>query len=374
MTPTHAKQFENHWLLWFSESNRYSVVSNSIKLLLDIFTKARNYTEFYQNIKQLLGFKGVNVKALYADINNYLNECYKRSDNFHEYSNPLSYDNTKALCNAIYNVNGIHIKLHYDIASNHSLLHYHLAHFQVSNEVHHSYPIQFTVYTNEGYIYLYKKGKLLTCVNPKNVHFLQGKFVMHLLCSLYDTSEEDWIATLHASTVVKQQKALMLIGNSGSGKSTLTSILGANGFDVLSDDLTPLRETPLKLFYNPCSISIKQGAFEVLPLYYDNFNSLDSVVLNSFKGKIKHLPFKAPENNSYNCRHILLVNYVINSVTSLSKITIDEALEVLIPESWLSHKEEHAKLFMDWLSMQAFYKLTYSNNDEAIEALADILD
>ena len=65
-----------------------------------------------------------------------------------------------------------------------------------------------------------------------------------------------------------------------------------------------------------------------------------------------------------------MVNYTKNAETKLDLVSIKEALETLIPESWLSPNPDHAKYFLDWLSKTPIYKLTYSNTESVTEEIS----
>ncbi|WP_159022647.1 hypothetical protein [Formosa sp. L2A11] len=72
------------------------------------------------------------------------------------------------------------------------------------------------------------------------------------------------------------------------------------------------------------------------------------------------------------CKTIVLVNYKANSKTLLEPINAKTALEILIPDSWISPKPENAKAFLKWINTVTFYKLTYSNNQDAIDIFSTI--
>ena len=197
---------------------------------------------------------------------------------------------------------------------------------------------------------------------------------MELICVLTNSSEEDWIGTFHASTVARGNKAIMLIGKSGSGKSTLASLLMAHGFTVVADDITPMHKDK-SLVINPTSISVKEGAFKSLSPLFNNFETFAQFDSNSKKGTIKYIPINTSKQieKTYKCNKLVLVDYKTDTKTNLKKATIDQILEVLIPDSWISPKPHHAKMFLEWLGESKFYQLSYGDNNSVIDVFNELL-
>jgi hypothetical protein len=167
----------------------------------------------------------------------------------------------------------------------------------------------------------------------------------------------------------------MCIGNSGDGKSTLAASLMASGYTLVTDDVTPILSSDKQIYSYPGAISIKKGAFDTLKSMIKNFEDLPSYFINNSKGSVKYLPPNSNETaHSYLCKTIVLVNYSPNSKTVLKNINITDALQILISDSWISPLKQNAQSFLDWLSEITFYKLSYSNTNEAIEEFSGLFD
>jgi ABC-type cobalamin/Fe3+-siderophores transport system ATPase subunit len=208
---------------------------------------------------------------------------------------------------------------------------------------------------------------------PKaDYHFIQGKFHMEVANLIHNKSESDWLGTLHGSTITDGQSSMMFIGNSGSGKSTLCSLLVAHGYHLVADDISPLAKENGHIYYNPAAISIKEKAFKVLEPLLPELNALPEITFNPAKGVLKYLPCKQPKQLHYPCETLVLVNYTPNSETLLELISVKEALETIIPDSWLHPGKDHAQAFLNWLDQLNFYKLTYSDTKEMIETVSEL--
>ena len=155
---------------------------------------------------------------------------------------------------------------------------------------------------------------------------------MHILCEIYEKEESDWLGTFHGSTITDDKTSILFIGESGSGKSTLSSILVANGFYLLADDVSPMLAENTLIYHNPNGISLKAGATEVLKPLIDNFEDIPITEFNTFKGPLRYLASPKPPKNYYPCKSIVLVNYTPNAKTELLEISVKEILETLKTE------------------------------------------
>lgn len=82
---------------------------------------------------------------------------------------------------------------------------------------------------------------------------------------IYNTTyvEEGYFA-LHASAVCYGSNAFLLTGHTGSGKSTLTAWLCSNGFTYLSDDISIINISTLKVIPMKNMIMLREGGANVL--------------------------------------------------------------------------------------------------------------
>lgn len=372
LKPTFEHRFIDKWLLWFEKSNYYSFINLDLKHATEIFLSTESFKAFQEEIQNFKDYNGIDSHTLYEQIAAYLSQCNTNVAAVHENLKPLPFDGSCCRITKNYLINKWGIQINFDNEFTFDLLHHPIAHY--NSEETSEQATCFYVYCKEDHIYLYKGEELLSCVSKTDFHYIQGKFSMHLLCIAHSNTESDWVGTLHASTVAYNNKAVMLIGDSGSGKSTLTAILTAYGFELVADDISPIDEKTATVGFNPNAISIKEGAFKILTNYHKTLADLPTVFLGAFKGKIKHLPLALPRMNLYPCNHIILVSYEAAVATKLETLPVDQALAILIPESWLSKQNKHAKVFIEWLSAIRFYKLIYSKNEEAVSVIKKLAE
>ena len=148
-----------------------------------------------------------------------------------------------------------------------------------------------------------------------------------------------------------------------------------NGF---ADDLSPILAKNKHVYAYPGAISIKLGAFESLSKIIPGFKELPLIFKGEEKGSVKFVvPYQSKDTanqKNYPCRKMVSINYQQGSKTTLKEIAFSEAMEIFVPDSWISPEETHANDFMDWIESLSFYELTYSNTPEALEVFTELFD
>ena len=93
---------------------------------------------------------------------------------------------------------------------------------------------------------------------------------------------------LHASSVEKDGRALVMTGESGSGKSTLAAQLGERGWRLMGDEFALLDLVSGAVFPFPRLISLKNGAISVIAGEAPD-GRMGPLLAGTAKGDIRHL-------------------------------------------------------------------------------------
>lgn len=93
---------------------------------------------------------------------------------------------------------------------------------------------------------------------------------------------------LHAATVEREGRALLMTGLSGSGKSTLAALLGEKGWRLMGDEFALLDLDDVRLYPFPRAVSLKNGAIDVLEAVADPAR-FGPALDDTPKGRIRHL-------------------------------------------------------------------------------------
>ncbi len=93
---------------------------------------------------------------------------------------------------------------------------------------------------------------------------------------------------LHAASVEKDGRSLILTGESGAGKSTLSALLGERGWRFMGDEFALLDLESGLLFPFPRAVSLKNGAIRVMEAAVDPAR-FGPVMHGTPKGDIRHM-------------------------------------------------------------------------------------
>ncbi len=103
---------------------------------------------------------------------------------------------------------------------------------------------------------------------------------------------------LHAATVAKGDKGVIISAPSGSGKSTLCAYLVSRGWRLLSDELALIDPDTMQLYGLGRPINLKNNSIKLLREYYKD-QQFSSVVKDTHKGTISLLkPYLSNEMKS----------------------------------------------------------------------------
>jgi hypothetical protein len=361
---TISKQIKEQKLLWFSASNSYVIVDKHIDQLINLFISCSEKSSFINVVTEAIGVSRKQSEIFYDEINQFFS-----TNSFEEKkTSPIvPFDISLRAYSETYSVNNTVFKVNYSNERVKELLHPQIAHLVSKKNMDHVQTVFDVFYVNKD-LYFYKNTTLIDSYETKNYHILQGNFCMQLLCLIHEKTEEDWLGTLHASTVTNGKEAILVIGKSGKGKSTFTAHAMAKGLNLVADDFSPILAKNRHVFTYPGAISIKSGAFESLSEMIPDFDKIPLIFKGQQKGSVKFVVPSQSSNKtqSYPCQKMVSIHYKSQSKTELKEIEFSEAMEIFVPDSWISPSEAHATEFMDWINGISFYELTYSNTKEAL--------
>ncbi|MCK7590243.1 hypothetical protein M0G43_06640 [Subsaxibacter sp. CAU 1640] len=371
LAPQHSQKIGDNHVLWFESSNSYVVLSTTAYQLLTFYLESDDKHQFTFALQQHLNFTLKQTENCFSELTDFLMAVHKVK------SNDVAHDNVENIPDNLvsihYDFGHAKIRIGYGSEKLIKLIHPYISHLLSNDE--NQIDAEFAIFTKNGLIHLFKNGESIAHYDFENFHFLQGKFTMELVTSIYKNTVSDWMATFHSSTITNGEEAIMIIGASGSGKSTLSAVLMAKGFDLLADDFSPMLAENQHLYRFPSAISIKTGAFKIIEDLFPNFESYDLQKSISKPTNLKYLPPLSSfhtSNQHFECNKVVLVKYDNNAVNELKVCPSEKILQTLIPDSWISPQEEHSKLFLNWLKNLKFYELNYCDNNFAVSAFKEL--
>lgn len=218
---------------------------------------------------------------------------------------------------------------------------------------------------------LCRNGITLNRFKENKASFFKGSVLKQLYSEMYNKKPEEWMVTVHAAGIAKADKAVLFAGNSGVGKSTITAMLKANGYKVLTDDFSAI-DTKGRGYRFPAAISVKNGSIEPLSAYFpslkrikpDGPGHLNKSNIPVYAGKFE---------KGYSVNKVVFIRYDDSVPLRISPLSFEEAIPMILKESWIQPSTPNIIHFYNWLSTIQFYKLRYSNLTEAKLAIETIL-
>ena len=179
-----------------------------------------------------------------------------------------------------------------------------------------------------------------------------------------------YLISLHAGSVEKNGKVVIMPAVAESGKTTLTATLVHHGFKLFSDEVTSLDHEgfvhPL-----PFCMNIKEGSWSVLAPMYPHLSERD--IHKRFDGQsIRFLPPENMHKGRQKASYIIFPKYTPGAKTSLTPLSAKEALSKIKEASYQvqdSMDEKKFELILKHLISLPKYSLVYSELDEAVATI-----
>ena len=356
----------NTHIMWFEKSNKYIVVND---LLNNLILNSIDADKFPINTSLLKQNKinSEKLKQIIYNIKTLLEECnfeYYNINSQHSVSIAEEYTH-----HSKFKFNKRVVKIEYSDERLKSLIDPKFNHLRCNEKEETTYKVQ----EKNKKINLFKNNKFLGSWGRKKMHEFLGKVSMELTSFFHGMNDSDWSVVFHGSTLCKENSCLMLTGDSGSGKSSLSAILISDNFNLIADDFSPMDDNGTH--YNfPSAISIKEGFFPEAKKLFKSFSELNEYFINDLKGNVKYLP--GNNNKSIlksNCNTILNVKFGTDLKNEIKVLNKGNALEKILPDSWISRDFKDAKAFINWAKSSTFYDLTYNDNNKALKMIKEIL-
>lgn len=205
-------------------------------------------------------------------------------------------------------------------------------------------------------------------------HLVKGMIFMFLINLLYDKTEEDWLMTVHASAITNGKKTILFSAPAGNGKTTIAALLQARGYRLISDDFVPVDRKNFTAFPVPIAMSVKPGSTDCLVPHFPELEQKALTVISPEKS-VRYLP---PDlvadfrNEVFPVRDFIFIHYDRSTEFVFEKLDPVKAIKLLLEQTWVAPTPHHVKSFFDKMHQSSFFKLTYSNNEKALEAIKQL--
>lgn len=218
-------------------------------------------------------------------------------------------------------------------------------------------------------------GQVVEAFHPDNIEYFTGGIRQLLYSVLFTREYNNWMCMLHASGITSGNQAVLFSAAAGSGKSTISAILKANGYGFLGDDFIATDKNG-KAYAFPAAISIKEGSIKTLSEFYPAL--LETKTVKTFIGKtVKYIPVFNYSEESEKGTSVTAFVFVKFSKTDdyfFEEVEKKEALQLLLAETWVNPEPEIVANFFDWIERTDFYRLVYSETEQALDVVKQIFN
>ena len=121
-------------------------------------------------------------------------------------------------------------------------------------------------------------------------------------------------------------------------------------------------------------MSVKEGSMEVLTPHFPALEQKSLSYISPEKS-VRYLPWNQDFEISkaiFPVREFVFIEYN-NSVDFVwEKLDTGKGIQLLLDQAWVVPLPGNAGILLEQLPQIAFYKLTYSNNEKALDAITDL--
>jgi hypothetical protein len=266
------------------------------------------------------------------------------------------------------------IRFSYASAHFESYIHPLISHFETT-ENQSDVPL-FELFNFQDRIAFRHNGEAKGLWTKDETQYVKGLIFMFLVNAMHDKTDDHWLMTVHASAITNGKKTILFSAEPGKGKTTFAALLQAQGYLLISDDFVPIDRHSFNAYPFPISVSVKPGSMDLLAPLFPELEEKSLTHLSAEKS-VRYIP---PSNHSdiinavFPVKELIFIEYNSAIDFNLEKLDPVVALKSLLDQAWVTPIPGNASILLDRVMEISFYKLTYSNNQKALEALSNLFE
>lgn len=364
-----AKKINKAHVVWFKASNQWVQFDEQQWLIFCFYNDGLSKDEAVNKLCKKYSFHAQAAHAfvdnIYFSLENLLNPNFQLPDFSHNTPNAFAYQIPKQKTHS-YLFRSKVFSITYGSPYLEQYIHLPLAHLAKDTK---ESGLSIDVFTFENRYSLRVNGEHSKCLLADEPGQIKRLLYIELSNIFYGKNQNDWMAFLHGSAVIRNEKVLVLTSEGGSGKSTMAGLLQLNGFEFFSDDYIPVAAKTGKIFPFPAALCLKNSAIDILESKGLGLNK-------SPKGNLAYAKYSPKDlhTKSLKLSKVVFVKYNPNADIEFKQISTLDALYHFLQEAWVGDDMDRAKRFIIWFTKLQFFKLEYGNTPKAIETLTKLMD
>ena len=222
------------------------------------------------------------------------------------------------------------------------------------------------VVERNGQIDLFRNGDWLFCCSHEEIATtLKG----HLMDEVLEGAAYE--LALHAATLVRSERALLVCGHPGAGKTTLTLALVEAGFGFAGDDLALLNSQGLVTGV-PFAPAVKAGAWNLVAAFRPDIRDM-KIFRRPDRRRVRYpAPRSLVSAAAYPVDWLVLLDRHPDAEAALTPVDPVSAIRWMLKESYAQSRKLSTagfKAVSDAIERASYYRLTYSRLEDAVELL-----
>ena len=368
-----AKQVDGKYITWLGNSAQWAVLEEPAWYVCQMLNDEIHTNSIVSSCVHKYGSDVENTKEFVADIVKITRQL--------EYNCLLDTGNITDKKNGIwqtlifrsvrnYRINGHIFSVSYQNNWIEDIIHPLLAHFETGNSDTEK---KFFLYERKDSFAVTISGEITKTWMLKQPDLLKGRFFVELLNTIFNKSENDWMAIAHASAVTDGEKTIIFSAPNGGGKSTLAALLQKKGYAILADDIVSLDANNGMAYPSPGALTVKESAYNVLAPYYPELEH--NLNQETTRCNIQYLPVTHKKKYEQLAQKVLAIVFVCYDEKAdyyVEKVGKLETIKHFNEETWVSTVPQNAHKYLDWITGTPSYKLHYSDTDKAISFISNL--
>lgn len=372
---TLQKKFNNTNVLWFVASQRFIMLEKQGFDVFELLSAGDTQEKIIAFCKQKYPEHQHEIPQFVSEMAEVFKELNKTEnrENISVKAPEINFSEIHFVHTIFYQIGKKTIAINYQTTYLKSIFHPALAHLEthlMQNKTH-----KISLFENDGILSFSYQNKIIESFKKEDEHYFTGCFRQLLHSVLYEQDYNNWMMALHASSVAKNENAVVFSAVGGSGKSTLSALLKAQGYYFINDDFITTDKKGY-VFPFPAAISVKKGSVKTLSEPYPELHEISSEETRI--GKIvQYLPVEnLSENyeNSFPIKAFVFLKYDSKAEPIFKPVDKKTALQELLQETWVKPGAKNVEAFFKWIENTNFYRLQYSENHQAIDLVEKLFE
>lgn len=375
--PYIKKKIGDTFLLWLQNSNLYLQLEEPAWFVFKKITKGYSTETIAEEFSDRYGFSLEESLCFVRDIRLKIEEL-----NQSDAAEDKRIANAAELNNFGYTPFSVHrymlgknmISFSYETRHFEYYLHPLISHFETTDE-HDDIPF-FELFAYQGRIVFRVDGDVKGIWEKDETHLVKGLIFMFLVNVMHDTTDDDWLMTVHASAITNGKKTILFSAPPNHGKTTFAALLQANGYQLISDDYVPVDRRTFSAYPFPIAMSVKETSVDLLASFFPALKERPVTYISPEKS----VRFLAPDFGTdfqggiHPVREYVFIRYDQSVDFAFEKLDPLKAIKSMLDQAWVTPTKGNAELLFDRIMQMSFYELTYSDNQKAIDAITNLFD